>query len=359
LDRAGATSIQANRSKDNYASVYLDDTELVSLIRKLNKEDQKLVDWVEIRNQGLWQNVRDVDERKHRLQRLPQKTDQRTINRLSWDDLPDLWPPRGRPQLKWPMNRMMIAEGPRLAYMPTSGALDRSIQRMMLELSDVQHKEVVLKFGVERVVTQFITGLMLEDRTVPQIREMAAASDYFRFAIVYEPVTRLVDIYQQRFVEMRESLSQWPRLGELVADVQGRAEPDCALGITFRQFTQAIASGKHQVPLWLPQVRYLPWIESYEKLYCCHQLPQLERDLARLRGVSVNIDAGPVSQVREYDPTQTCYADTPPAELPVDPAVWRNQLVDEALRQAINVYYASDFRLYNQLLGEQPGVDAE
>jgi hypothetical protein len=352
LNRTDATSVQANRSRDNYASDFLQDAELVTLIGKLNKEDQKLVDWVETRHQGLWLNLKDVDRRKRRLQRLPRKTDQRALSRLVWEDLSDFWPPRKHQQLKWPMSRMMVVENHRLAYMPTSGALDRSIQQMMLELSEVQHKEAVLKFGVERVVTHFITGLMLEDRTYSQIRKLAAADDYFRFAIVYEPITRLVDIYQRRFVETRESLSRWPRLAQLVADVQGLAEPDCTRGITFREFTRAISSGRYEVSLWLPQVRYLPWSERYERLYCCHQLPELERDLAQLRGLSVNIDAGPGLRVRIPESTGICYADTLPAELPADAVMWRDHLLDETLLQAIKVYYAGDFRLYNQVLGE-------
>lgn len=123
---------------------------------------------------------------------------------------PELWPQRAPQSLMWPLSRMMVAEPCRLLYMPIPGAADAAIQRVMLELSRIPHREALLALGIDGVVEQFCTGLMLADRSAAEIQAIGASTAYFRFAIVYEPVARLVDIYQQRFVELREMLPGGP-----------------------------------------------------------------------------------------------------------------------------------------------------
>ena len=48
----------------------------------------------------------------------------------------------------------------------------------------------LLALGIDGVVEQFCTGLMLADRSAAEIQAIGASTAYFRFAIVYEPVAR-------------------------------------------------------------------------------------------------------------------------------------------------------------------------
>ncbi|MCB1848281.1 MAG: hypothetical protein KDI04_13100, partial [Halieaceae bacterium] len=164
---------------------------------------------------------------------------------------------------------------------------------------------------------------------------------------------RLVEIYHSRFVTLREQLPRWPRLYELLAAAQGRAEPDCALGISFRQFVTTLASGRYAHPLWQRQSRCLPWPDTCDRLYRPDQLALLERDLARHCGVSVHIErpqdgAGLCPPFEGPAPASVAHADTPAGELPADAALWLGELVDAALYQLIRAYYPRDFKLYNR-----------
>ena len=337
-----------NRSRDEYSAPFLQDEELVALIRELNREDQQLVDCVETEHRGLWVNIKDAVVRRRRLRNLPLVPVRPKARKLGLEDARQLWPPRGPAKLKWPLSRMMVAEPQRLIYMPSPGVADPVLKRMMLELSSVTHQEELLALGIDRAVEHFATGLVLNDRSQAEISAMAQSRDYFKFAILYEPVARLVDMYQQRFVEMRELLPKWPQLHKLVADAQGLADPDCELGICFREFVQACVGKRSNSRLLLTQTRFLPWPDSYDRFYRPDQLQLLTNDLARLRGISVDLREVTVNVAPAVPTAQAEHADTPAGQLPEDPAQWRGQLVDEALLQVIKDFYAEDFKLYNR-----------
>ena len=344
--------IEANRSRDNYAGTFLEDADLVATIRELNREDEKLVQWVNAGQQGLWIGIADASQRCRRLRALPVRPGLQVRN-WQWEDAPGLWPPRERDELPWPLNRVLVAEPARLVYLPSPGPADAGIKRMMLELAPVAHKDALRHLGIDRVVGEYVTGLVLGDFSPAKVKEIAAAEDYYRFAIVYEPVARLVEIYRSRFVALREQLPRWPRLYELLAAAQGRAEPDCALGISFRQFVTTLASGRYTHPLWQHQSRCLPWPDTCDRLYRPDQLALLERDLALHCGLSVHIErprdaAGVCPPFQGPAPVSAAHADTPAGELPADAALWLGELVDAELYQLIKAYYPRDFKLYNR-----------
>lgn len=340
--------VKFNRSRDNYLTPFLQDEELVALISELNKEDQRLVDWVETEHRGLWLNFKNADKRRRRLRKLPCVSVKSIPSERSLEEIRDLWPLRGPAKLTWPLSRMIVAQPHRLIYMPTPGAADPAVKRMMLELSSIPHWKEMLGLGVDRVVERFATGLVLDDYSQTEISSIAQSRDYYRFAFLYEPLTRLVDTYQQYFVQMRLSLRQWPQLYQLLVDVQGATDPDCELGISFRQFVEACISNHYNSRLLQTQTRFLPWPDTCDRFYRPDQLPVLATDLARLRGLSVDLPKITVSAIPSPPCTEADYADTPAGRLPEDAAQWRNKLVDEALLEIIRDFYARDFKLYNR-----------
>ncbi|MCP5204725.1 MAG: sulfotransferase family 2 domain-containing protein [Pseudomonadales bacterium] len=353
LDWVPAPPLQANRSRDDYARGFLQDAELVALIAELNGEDDKLVRWVQAEQGGLWSSVADLHQRRRRLWALPLRPGMRRQRQWQWPDAATLWPSRGRDNLPWPLNRMLVAEPARLVYLPSPGAVDAGIKRMMLELSSVPHKQALQQLGIDRVVRDYATGLVLGDYSPEEVQRIAASRDYFRFAIVYEPVARLVEIYRRHFVERRRELARWPRMYRLLAAVQGMAQPDCDRGISFRQFVSAVTSGRFAHPLWQRQSRCLPWPDSCDALYRPQQLALLERDLARQRQLAVRIERAPESATTcppfsGPPSTAAAYADTPAGQLPADSTSWLAELVDAPLYRQIQAYYPRDFTLYNR-----------
>ena len=351
--------VKFNRSRDNYSAPYLQDEELVALIGELNREDKQLVDWVESEHSGLWLKLRDAPGRQRRLRSLPLDPRGGKARDWNWEDASGLWPPREPGKLKWPLSRMMVAQPYRLIYMPTPGAADAAVRRMMLDLASAPHREALVALGISRVIERFATGLVLGDLSQAEIKSLAASRDYFRFAVLYEPISRLVDVFQQRFVEMRLELPRWPELYQLVADAQQLADPDCAQGISFRQFVKACVSGRYQHRLLLTQTRYLPWPDTYDRFYRPDQLCLLQGDLARLRGISVHLPEVTVNPTVAIPAAGAHYADTPAAELPQDAARWRDSLVDTELLEVINSFYAMDFKLYNRTADNDQEVAAQ
>ncbi len=363
LDWVEAAPARMNRGQDNYAAAFLQDEELVAQIAELNKEDQLLYDYVEIEHNGLWRKLRDEAHRRRRLRSLPLELGKCKSRQWSWEDAPDLWPRRQSTPLEWPLSRMMIAEPCRLLYMPIPGAADAALQRIMLEQSSAAYPDALAGLGIDRVVADFVTGLMLVDRSGDEIKALAARDDFFKFAVIYDPVMRLVDLYQLRFVEKRAQLPASPQLYRLVSDVQRRAEADLETGISFRQFCQAITRDGVKHRFWVRQVRYLMWADTYNRLYVPDQLDELEAELSARTGKPVRINrpaSGLLPDMESCSDGQSvtaCYADTPAGELPADPKLWRNQVVDEELLQEIKDYYSWDFKLYNRIAkGELEGV---
>ena len=354
--------VKVNRSRDNYSAPFLQDAELVALIRELNQEDQRLVEWVENEHGGLWLNLKDAGERRRRLRAIPLAPVvpvEPAVSAPTLEHLENLWPLRGPAKLRWPLSRMMLAQPQRLIYMPTPGAADSAVKRMMLELSAIPHWQAIRDLGVERVVDRFTTGLVLDDLSEDEIDAIAQSSDYYRFAILYEPLTRLIDTYQEYFVQMRKSLPQWPQLHQVLADVQGLTDPDVDLGISFRQFVAACVSKRYTSRLLQTQTRFLPWPDTYDRFYRPDQLAELAEDLAGLRGVSVKLPEINVSPIVPLPCADAAYADTPAGHLPADATQWRNKLVDAALLEIIQGFYARDFKLYNRTADDCQEVVAQ
>ena len=337
-----------NRSRDDYAAPFLEDEELVALIRELNVEDQELIDWVDKEQGGVWQQLLNDTRRRRRLGRQPLLPAKNVKPALQWGDAADLWPVRDASALKWPLDQMLVLPAAKLVYVPVPGSADRAIKKMIVQLSAVQHKDAMLELGIDRVSSRYVTGLVLADHDQQQIQEIAESDDYFRFSVIYEPLARLLDLFEQRFVRQRTLLSKWRPLCQLVADAQQCQEADCDTGISFRQFVLGLVSGRYRHRLLLTQTRHLPWPDSCDRIYLPQQLSRLAADLAEVSGLRVQLpELAPATPV--VIPTgEAIYADTPASELPVDSGEWRGKVLDSALLGEIKRFYALDLKLYNR-----------
>ena len=370
LDWPEEQPVSLNRSKGDYASGYLDDRELVDLVRELNREDDRLLEFVRELHGGLYVNLRDPEGRRGCLQKLPLKAWMNRRLGLSWEDVgAQLWPPRevGPAKLPWPLGLAMVSEHCRLMFMPIPGAATPFARRFMLDCAELEHAGTALDLGLGRILSKFRTGLMLADHDAEFCKSVRHRSDYFKFSILSEPVNRLVGVYAVYFVQNREQLDERPNLADLanmVRETRGDGGGENGdRGITFREFVAAILKRKprRQNSLLTPQFLYLKGMGDYSKLYREDQLELLASDLSAFTGVQLEVPAAiplpdkvPLLAGEGVD-LSGVYADTLPADLPDDPAQWRPHLVDEQLREDILAYYAQDCELYNQLADEPPG----
>jgi hypothetical protein len=348
-----------NRSRGDYAGEYLDDPELVALVRELNREDDRLLEWVTREHGGLYVNLRDERRRRERLARLPLKP-WRHRRFGDWQEAAaTLWEPRDKDnRLPWPVKKLMVARPCRLLYMPIPGPANACVNRFMLECSGIDAAEAALDLGLGRVVGQYRTGLMLADHDAAFAREVRLDRAYFKFAVVNEPVMRMVDVYATHFVaDLRGGRNHFdnPHFRLLVAEAQGSSEPDFEAGISFRQFVAAIVrrQPRDQHVLWIPQYLHLKGVPHYDKLYREDQLEILAADLQRRCGrcftlaPSAPVPGSAPAVAGAIEGMTGEFADTPAGELAGAPLGWRAGLVDEELRVLIMDYYAEDCRLYD------------
>ena len=361
LDWPEETPRALNRSRGGYAEKYLEDGELVDLLREINEQDFKLLDFVRGQHNGLYINLLNTEARQKRLGNLPMKP---WLNRrlgMGWRDAAaQLWPARtaGDSSLPWPLATAMVAERSKLLYMPIPGPATPFVKRFMLDCAKLEHADAALDLGLGGVLAAFETGLMLDDHEAAFTKSLRQSDEYCKFSVINEPVTRLVSNYAAAFVTNREELPQRPGLAALVnliAEVRGSDGAAIERGISFREFVSAIVQRdpKQQHPLWIPQYLYLKGMGEYDKLYREDQVQVIARDMSSFTGVTLEVpSAAPVAgcapaMAGEGVITSGKYADTLSTELPVDPDEWRSQLVDERLCAQIVSYYAQDCRLYN------------
>jgi len=341
----------SNRSRDNYQAAYLRDPELGALVRELNREDEKLLDFVTREHGGLWQQLRDPGRRRQRLQALPLKPWLRGGAAWDWETAGrQLWADSRPSLLHWPQYTWLVAEQHGLLYAPIPGPADASVYRLMLRLADIPHPGAIEDFGIGRVLARFNTGLRLGD-CHPKVA-MAILRDprYYRFAVIQEPVRRLEDIYLEWFVDRRGDLDRWSRLAALVAAAQGREEPDLERGLSFRQFVGAVLAEAplQQYVLWIGQHLFLRGVEHWDRLYRVDQLALLQRDLLERAGRDLAMPPPPQeASVDDATAGAGADADRLPGELAARPPGARPDLVDAGLRACILDYYREDADLYN------------
>lgn len=342
-----------NRSRSNYAAKYLQDDELIALIKELNAEDEKLVQYIEAEHQGLWLNMKTPERRRARLRSLPLKPWLRGGQAWSWEQGgAQVWQDASKEELAWPLASLLVVDEPPLVYLPIPGPSDSWVQRVMLGLSGVDNKQAVTELGMGKVLRRFSTGLLLRDRGGEQCQQLIAQRSYRKFAVINEPLARLVRAYSDYFVARRLELATWPRLHALVCRAQGCDEPDLEAGISFRQFVNAVVAGQPEQAhrLWRPQHLYLDGAVACDTLYTPVTLVNWYNTLMG-SGAAADLAALPlppedVKSVSVHVVAAGAYVDTLPGQLPLGSVAWREELLDTRLLEQIREYYQRDFELY-------------
>ena len=345
-----------NLSKANYESAYIEDNELVALLRELNTEDYKLTEFLSREYDDLYVNLSNRSRRLRRLRRLVMKPWMTRLARSDWQQVARrYWPAREGNGAYGLLGQVMVSESAGLLYVSIPGPADPLVKRLMLESSAIPHQDAALGLGLGRVASNFKTGLMLQDYSETRIREILEDPRFFRFAMLRDPVTRLVDVYVQKFVLNRGDLARTPRLAGLVRLFNAAAGDQLEQSISFREFLAGVLHQKpdEQHPLWAPQSHYLGAVGGCDRLYRQDRVDELSHDLMQLRGIPRDVlqhsKPLPVGGLLagESSVSDGKYADSRPDALPQDSSLWRDRLVDSVVTAQILACYAQDRDLYN------------
>jgi hypothetical protein len=255
-------------------------------------------------------------------------------------------PPTLHNGLQWPHAPILALQNHKILFCPIAKNACTSLKRLMASLSAIEHRRLLLAEDIHRGIDQYRTGLKLLDLDLDQAREIMRSDEYFKFAVIRDPFTRLVSVYLEKFVINRLRKPNHYHTGPVVAAVQGREDPDFERSITFAQFVRHITTQPADTldPHWKPQVLYLEGIH-YDRIYRMDQLDLLCQDLALRVGHAVQLERQNVSQKSQsrFAPEALHqYAD----EMRRPQIIDKRSFFDSELMYAIAEYFTDDYRLY-------------
>lgn len=358
LGWADVLPVTVNRSQEDYAEHYMADEELLALIHELNQEDTRLLEHVSALPGEVLVNIAKPEARQERLRQLPLKPWMRSDARARWKQIAsDYWPAKSSVNAPLDYRQISVFRDAGVLCAIPPGKSRSLVQRWLIRAAAVPHSEALLALGAERVIQKFDTGLALSDWSDACIAQLLADEQMFRFALLHDPVDRLLDVYLDVFVARRSTLRHSPRLAACIASVQGRTEADLDRGISFREFAgyllQQQPDEMHE--LWRPQCHAVDLLGPDVRLYRPDQLMILSADLLAQKGIQ-SAPTGvaramrliPASSGRE-PALSGKYADVMPADLPDQLVDCREQLLDATLLTQLRQKYERDCLLYTTI----------
>ena len=203
------------------------------------------------------------------------------------------WPMGAKNKLLWPYGSLMVAESLKLLYAPVALCAVAPLKTGMARLANIPHVEEACRLGIHMVTDRFSTGLLLKDKSIDQAREILASEDYVKFAVLRDPLERVVSAYLDRFVHHRLTPGAMQLNADILGLVQGLEQPDHETGISFGQFVRyLLAQDPYDLdPHWRPQYTFLQGIPHLTRLYRLEQPAAFEEEIGKRFGLAAALGA--------------------------------------------------------------------
>ncbi len=234
-----------------------------------------------------------------------------------------------------------------ILYCPIAKNGCSSLKALMIELSGYESTGAVHK--------ELDSGdIPLQLKHYPKdIRRHALSSDeVFRFAVIREPVERVISAYIEKFILHRMQKYQWRHTRPVVAKVQGVDECDANMnyGITFSEFVNYILNTDDEMldTHWMPQVNYLRGIR-YSKLYALESLDDLKIELFKIAGRQTEIPHRNKSKKGTgFHRSTELLINARPKSIQ-DKMLTKDNFLDPDLVAALQMKFSVDYAIYDNL----------
>ena len=246
-----------------------------------------------------------------------------------------------------PLQQVMMLDDIKVMYLPIGKNACSSTKRAMALLGGLSLDQ---SEDIHRTLDDQNTGLIFANRDDDDIREALLETDWMRFAIIRDPLERLVSAYVEKFVVNRLSrdvritcdpvLMRTLKLGWL-------REQDYERGISFRVFANDIMAHPPNLldPHWRPQSQLMKDYPSTH-IYHIDDLDILSRDLEAHIGRPVQIPRSNVSRFSgQCDTDAGSAADSLPGDLESPQHLSVSRFFDDTLRRQVLAYHAEDLEL--------------
>lgn len=254
-------------------------------------------------------------------------------------------------QVPQPTGSFFVCVKEKLLYAPIAKCGCTSIKRLMVELSNLEHEHTILQYGVHRVTDGFVTGAQLKDYDSETVRHIVNANDYYKFAVIREPVRRIISAYTEKFLVNRTNPGNLLHTLDVVRAVRCHSSPDPEDGISFREFVQYLVNTDPTLldPHWAPQYLYLQGVDSFDDIFTMEQLDALADRLSERTGRDIQLGKHNASVNAGGDaPTHRAggFADKRPGELTNIDNLSADDFMAPDLVAALQNYYTEDVTLY-------------
>lgn len=259
--------------------------------------------------------------------------------------LEDYYPLTHGNHLKWPHSQLLVDRRHRLLFCPIGKNACSSLKRLIVTLSDLDHKELINQ-DVHVHIDRFTTGAKLLDYSGDEARQMMQSPDYFKFAVVRDPFERLVSAYIEKFVINRLMEPQHVHTGPVVGAIQGTGSPDYEIGISFAEFVRYVTTQNPEQldNHWRLQSSYLRGV-CYDRIYRLDELDELRSDLVERTGVPIEI--GNWNRSSSTDSRFVPGASSMlPGELEKPAQIHRRSFMENELIFRIVTYFMEDYLIY-------------
>ena len=264
------------------------------------------------------------------------------------EQLAKKFPPAIENGLKWPLAQLFIARRHKIIYCPVAKSACTTFKRLMVNISNIDGKELILSGDVHSATRKYRTGVRLVDLELEEAMEAIASDEYFRFTVIREPYDRLVSGYIEKFLVNRMVPRNGFHTGPVLRAIQGMPEVDHERGVSFRSFVEFILCrpANSLDTHWRPQHLYLQGV-NYDAVYRLDQMDRVLADLQlRVKGLkrinhSNRTESGTGVRVAEA-------VDMLPDELEPCGQIDKRSFLDEGLLWRVHNYYREDYALYQR-----------
>lgn len=252
--------------------------------------------------------------------------------------------------LPWPLEALFVCQKEKLLYTPITKCACTSIKQLMVELSDIEHKDLVLEQGVHRVTDAFITGAKLKDYDADTVQAIIEGDEYYKFAVVREPVRRIISAYTEMFFLNRLNKGNLVHILGPLRDITRSSKPDLHVGITFRSFVEFLTASEPSRldPHWIPQHLILRGVNRYNAVFSMDNMSDLVSRLSEITGKDIQLSRQNIGvadfAANAKQPGRL--ADVVPGELDSIKDISAEDFMAPDLVAALERYYQADAVIY-------------